>query len=129
MSQELQKIVNSMALKRAESQYRLAQLFTPYGFEAERADYDRVADFMDNLGRAFPQPTPGLLNSLARIEGNLREANAVLAAFSAQGLTPSLTDDQLFVTARNNVIGQRSNTAAFRDAESAAIAEKDAEAA
>lgn len=116
MSVELQKIVNSMALKRAEAQYRLAQLFTPYAFEPERADYDRVAAFLDNPRRAFPQPTPTMASSLDRIEGNLREANAVLGAFAAQGFTPDLSEEQLYVTARNNVVGQRANTAAFRNA-------------
>ena len=115
MSEALQKIVNAQAIRRAEQQYRLAQLFTPFGFEAERQDFDRVAAFLDTPRRAFPQPTDGIASSLSRIEATLRETNALLEAFEAQGLTPQLTDDQLFVTAKANVTGQRANTAAYRD--------------
>lgn len=99
----LQTLANSTAIKRAEQQYRLATLFTPFGFTPERVDYDRVAVFLDNPRQAFPQPSEGLNNSLARIEIALAETAALLGAFEAQGITPSLTADQLFTTAKANV--------------------------
>jgi len=116
MSEALQKIVNAQAIRKAEQQYRLAQLFTPYGFEAERQDYDRVAAFLHTPRRAFPQPTDGIASSLARIEASLHETDALLSAFEAQGLTPQLDADKLYVTAKANVTGQRGNTAAYHDA-------------
>lgn len=100
----LQKLANTSAIKRAENQYRLARLFTPYQWEPERVDYDRVAAFLDNPRIPFPQPTEALNSSLARIESALVEANALLGAFSAQGIEPTLDADQLFTTARANVI-------------------------
>ena len=116
MSEALQKIVNAQAIRRAEQQYRLAQLFTPFGFEAERQDYDRVAAFLDNPRRAFPQPTDGIASSQNRIEASLRETQALLEAFEAQGLAPQMDADKLFITAKANVTGQRANTAAYHDA-------------
>jgi hypothetical protein len=39
-----------------------------------------------------------------RIEGALAEANALLGAFATQGIEPTLDADQLFITARANVV-------------------------
>ena len=100
----LQKLANASAIKRAENQYRLARLFTPYQWEPERVDYDRVAVFLDNPRTPFPQPTEALNSSLSRIEGALAEANALLGAFATQGIEPTLDADQLFITARANVV-------------------------
>ena len=63
----LQTLVNSAAIRIAEAQYRLANLFTPYQWNPERADFDRVAVFLDNPDRAFPAPSDGIKNSLDRM--------------------------------------------------------------
>lgn len=99
----LQILANNTAIKRAEQQYRLATLFTPFGFTPERVDYDRVAVFLTEPRKAFPQPSEGLNNSLARIEIALAETGALLGAFEAQGIAPTLDADQLFTTAKANV--------------------------
>ena len=99
----LQTLVNSAAIRVAEAQYRLANLFTPYQWNPERADFDRVAVFLDNPDRAFPAPTDGIKNSLDRIKATLGEQRLILHAFSAQGIEPTLTADQLFATAKANV--------------------------
>ncbi len=99
----LQQLANQQAIIRAENQFRLARLFTPYGFEPERVDYDRVAVFLDNPRTPFPQPTEALNTSLSRIETNLATANALLDAFKAQGIEPTLDADKLFSTAKANV--------------------------
>ena len=99
----LQTLVNSAAIRIAEAQYRLANLFTPYQWNPERADFDRVAVFLDNPDRAFPAPTDGIKNSLDRIKTTLGEQRLILQAFSAQGIEPTLTADQLFATAKANV--------------------------
>lgn len=112
----LQQLANQQAVKLAEAQYRLARLFTPYAFIPERVDYDRVAAFLGNPRAAFPQPTEALNTSLARIESATTEANALLEAFKAQGIEPSLDADQLFVTAKTNVEGSAANTASYRNA-------------
>ena len=112
----LQTLVNSAAIRVAEAQYRLANLFTPYQWNPERADFDRVAAFLDNPDRAFPAPTDGIKNSLDRIKTTHGEQRLILQAFSAQGVEPNLTPDQLFVTAQANVAGNRMNTAAYQDA-------------
>lgn len=103
----LQAIVNSAALKKAEAQYRFANLFTPYSFDPERIDFDRVAGLLSTPNIAFPQPSDTVRASLERITASLVEQTAILEAFKAQGTEPTLTPDQLFVTARNNVIGNR----------------------
>lgn len=108
----LQPLVNAQAIRLAEAQYRLATLFTPYGFQPERIDYDRVAAFLDNPERAFPQPTDGIRTSLDRIKVTIAEARGILAALAAQ-CEPDLSEDQLFVTAQANVSGNRMNTAAY----------------
>lgn len=115
MTNPLQTLVNAQAIKLAEAQYRLATLFTPYGFQPERVDYDRVAAFLDNPEAAFPQPSDGIRNSLGRIKTEMAEARGILAALAAQ-CEPDLTGDQLFVTAKANVTGSRANTAAYQAA-------------
>lgn len=112
----LQTLVNQAAIRVAEAQYRLANLFTPYQWNPERADFDRVAAFLDNPDRAFPAPSDGIKNSLDRIKATLAEQRLILQAFSAQGTEPSLTADQLFTTAQANVSGNRMNTAAYQSA-------------
>lgn len=111
----LQPLVNAQAIRLAEAQYRLATLFTPYAFQPERVDYDRVAAFLDNPDRAFPQPTDGIRTSLDRIEATIAEARGILAALAAQ-CEPDLSEDQLFVTAQANVAGNRTNTVAYNQA-------------
>lgn len=112
----LQTLVNQAAIRVAEAQYRLANLFTPYQWNPERADFDRVAAFLDNPDRAFPAPSNGIKNSLDRIKATLGEQRLILQAFSAQGVEPTLTADQLFTTAMTNVAGNRMNTAAYQAA-------------
>ena len=112
----LQTLVNSAAIRVAEAQYRLANLFTPYQWNPERADFDRVAVFLDDPDRAFPAPSDGVKNSLDRIKATLAEQRLILQAFAAQGVEPTLTADQLFVTAQANVSGNRMNTAAYQAA-------------
>ena len=109
----LQTLLNAQCIKRAEQQYRLATLFTPYGYQPERVDFDRVEAFLDNPARAFPQPTDGIKNALSRIGTVLTEANALIGALAAQGVEATLTPDQLFATAQANVRGNRTNTAMY----------------
>lgn len=109
----LQTLVNAQAVRKAEAQYRMAVLFTPYGFQPERVDFDRMEAFMDNPERAFPNPTDAVKTSLDRTLGNLTEANAMLQAFAAQDIKPTLTPDQLFTTAVANVAGNRMNAAIY----------------
>ena len=99
----IQLLVNTHALKKAEAQYRLARLFTPFNFEPEQIDFDRVAAFIGNINAAFPQPTENMANALARVDSDLSSAAAILDAFEAQGVTPTLTEEHLFVSARANV--------------------------
>lgn len=99
----LQILVNAEAIKKAEAQYRLARLFTPFNYEPERVDFDRVAAFIGDTARAFPQPTESMANALARIDTALNSSTAILQAFEAQGTTPTLDAEQLYETARLNV--------------------------
>lgn len=112
----LQQIVNAAAIKVAEAQYRLANLFTPYSFDPERVDFDRVQAFLGNVHAAFPQPSDAVKLSLDRTAATLVEQQAILGAFKAQGTEPTLTADELFITARNNVAGNRVNTSAYKAA-------------
>lgn len=112
----LQLIVNSAAVKVAEAQYRLANIFTPYGYNPARPDFDRVAEFLDDPHRAFPMPTDGIKSSLDRITQSLNEQRAILGAFKAQGTEPTLDAEQLFLTAQANVAGNRMNTATYNQA-------------
>jgi len=108
----LQAIVNAAAIKVAEAQYRLANLFTPYSFDPERVDFDRVEAFLDNVHAAFPQPSDAVKLSLDRTAATLVEQRAILAAFEAQGTEPTLSGDELYTQARNAVVGNRLTRAA-----------------
>lgn len=99
----LQQIVNSAAIKLAEQQYRLARYYTPFNFEPEQVDYERVAAFMDDVHRPFPEASPKLQASLETLQAYINEHRAVLSAFEAQGTEPTLTAEQLFITAAANV--------------------------
>jgi len=99
----IQTIVNSAAIKHAESQYRLARYFTPFNFEPERIDFDRVACFTGNVMEAFPDATGNLQAALERTQEQLNEAGAVLQVFEEQGTEPTLSEDELFQTASANV--------------------------
>jgi hypothetical protein len=99
----LQKLTNGAAIKLAEAQFRLARLFTPYGFEPERCDFDRVTAFVEDIDRAFPNPTQPMANALDRIRGELTDNTAMVGAFAAQDIHPTLSSDQLFTTAKENV--------------------------
>lgn len=103
----LQLIVNNAAVKVAENQYRLANLFTPYSFNPERVDFDRVSSFLGNVHAPFPMPSEAIKLSLDRIAGALAEQLAILGAFKAQGTEPTLSSDELFEAAYNNVAGNR----------------------
>ncbi|KII34874.1 hypothetical protein NL64_06325 [Pseudomonas fluorescens] len=108
----LQAIVNAAAVKVAEAQYRLANLFTPYSFDPERVDFDRVGAFLGNVNAAFPQPSEAVKLSLDRTAATLVEQQAILAAFKAQGTEPTLSADELFDAARNSIAGNRLQRAA-----------------
>lgn len=99
----LQTLANAQAIRVAEAKFRMATLFTPYGFQPERPDFDRMDAFLDNPQRAFPNPTVSIQASLDRTLGNLAEGKALLDAFAAQGIEPTLDADQLFTTAKANV--------------------------
>ena len=103
----LQLIVNSAAVKVAEAQYRLANLYTPYSWNPQRVDFDRVAVFLADVHEPFPQPSEAIKLSLDRIAGALAEQLAILNAFKAQGTEPTLDADTLFATAQANVAGNR----------------------
>lgn len=103
----LQVIVNNAAVKVAENQYRLANLFTPFSFNPERVDFDRVSAFLGDVHAAFPQPSEAIVMSLDRISKALAEQIAILAAFKAQGTEPTLSVDELFSAAHANVAGGR----------------------
>ena len=79
-SNALQVLVNTHATKRAEAQYRMARLFTPYMFEPEQVDFNRVSAFVNDVSAAFPQPTDSINRSLERIQNDMAEANAILNA-------------------------------------------------
>lgn len=111
----LQTVVNAQAIKIAEAQYRLANLFTPYNFNPERVDFDRGEAFLADPYSAFPQPTDGIRRSLDTIIESIAEAKAILDALSSQ-CQPDLDPEQLYVTAKANVVGNRANTAAYRAA-------------
>ena len=99
----LQQVANSTAIQLAEAQYRLARYWTPMNYDPERVDFDRVAVFMDNVKQAFPAATPNLLPRLDDIQGQINQHRESLDALKGAGAEPSLTDDQLFATAKANV--------------------------
>lgn len=103
----LQAIVNDAAVKIAENQYRLANLFTPYSFNPERVDFDRVQVFLGNVHEPFMAPSEAIKMSLDRIASQMATQQAILAAFKAQGTEPTLSGDELFDAAMNNVAGNR----------------------
>ena len=99
----LVNVANSAAIQLAEAQYRLARFFTPFNFDPEQVDYDRVAAFMDDVNRAFPQPSPNLPPRLEDLSRQIATHRSTIDALSDAGAAPDLTAEQLFTTAKANV--------------------------
>ena len=99
----IQNIVNQAAIRNAEAQYRLARYWTPFGFEPEPIDFLRVVSFTADVMEAFPEATGNLQAALKRTQRALDESQAVLEVFKEQGTEPTLSEEQLFITAGANV--------------------------
>lgn len=100
----LNQVANTTAIQLAEAQYRLARYFTPYNFDPERIDYDRVGGFMDDVKRAFPGASPNLLPRLDDLQSQINQHRQTLVALTNAGAEATLTDEQLFATAKANVV-------------------------
>lgn len=100
----LNQVANTTAIQLAEAQYRLARYFTPYNFDPERVDYDRVAEFLDDVKRPFPGASPNLLPRLDDLQGQINQHRQTLKALADAGAEATLTDEQLFTTAKANVV-------------------------
>lgn len=100
----LSKVANSTAIQLAEGQYRLARYFTPFNFDPERIDYDRVAVFLDDVYKAFPNPSPNMAQRLADLQSQIASHREALDALKQADANPTLDEDQLYTTARANVI-------------------------
>jgi len=106
----IQNIVNQAAIRNAESQYRLARYWTPFGFEPEPIDFLRVASFTADVMKAFPEATGNLQIGLERVQKELNESKSVLEVFIEQGTKTTLSEEQLFITAGANVRQQSFST-------------------
>ncbi|WP_075881474.1 hypothetical protein [Vreelandella massiliensis] len=100
----LVQVANNAAIQLAEAQFRLARFFTPYSYDPKRIDYDRVAEFLDDVFVAFPQPTANLKPRLDDLQAQIAQHRQTLAALKDAGAEPDLTDEQLFITAQANVV-------------------------
>lgn len=96
-------VANQAAIQLAEAQYRLARFFTPFNFDPQRVDFDRVAEFMDDVFVAFPQPSPNLGPRLEELNRSIATHRTTIDALKDAGAAPDLTDEQLFITAQANV--------------------------
>lgn len=96
-------VANQAAIQLAEAQYRLARFFTPYNFDPQRVDFDRVAEFMDDVFVAFPQPSQNLGPRLEELNQQVATHRKTIDALKDAGAAPDLTVDQLFTTAQANV--------------------------
>lgn len=97
-------VANQAAIKLAEAQFRLARYFTPMNFEPQRVDFDRVAEFMDDVFTAFPAPSANLGTRLEELNRQIATERTTIDALKDAGAAPDLTDEQLFATAKANVI-------------------------
>ncbi len=96
-------VANQAAIQLAEAQYRLARYWTPYGREPEQVDFDRVAEFMDDVFVAFPAPSANLGPRLEELNRQIATERTTINALRDAGAEPDLTDEQLFLTAKANV--------------------------
>lgn len=99
----LNKVANNAAIQLAESQYRLARYFTPYNFDPERVDFDRVAGFLDDVYQAFPSPTANMAPRLAELQAQITSHRETLVALADADAAPTLDEEQLYMTAKANV--------------------------
>jgi hypothetical protein len=97
-------VANQAAIQLAEAQYKLARYWTPYGFEPQRVDFDRVAEFIADVTVAFPQPSPNLVPRLEELNRQITTHRTTIDALRDAGAEPDLTDEQLFTTAKANVV-------------------------
>ncbi len=97
-------VANQAAIQLAEAQYRLARYFTPMNFEPQRVDFDRVAEFMDDVFTAFPAPSANLGPRLEELNRQITTHHTTIDALRDAGAEPDLTDEQLFTTAKANVV-------------------------
>ena len=103
MTNPLVHVANQAAIRLAEAQYRLARYFCPYGFTPEKIDFDRVTEFLDDVTKAFPQPSANLAQRLEELSHQIATERTTIDALRDAGAEPDLTDEQLFVTAKANV--------------------------
>lgn len=96
-------VANQAAIQLAEAQFRLARYWTPFGREPEKIDFDRVAEFMDDVFVAFPQPSPNLTPRLHELQSAIATHRTTIDALKDAGAEPDLTPEQLFITAQANV--------------------------
>ena len=122
-----QAAMNSLATKvrveQAEQQYRLANYFTPYNFDPEQADFERMGQLIEKYGnqltqKVFGSASPQLQERVAYALNEITQRQGSLEALLAVGAEVTLTDEELYTLACDRVVN---NTRAMSQARLAGV--------
>lgn len=98
-------LANNVAKQLAAEQLRYAQYFTPYGFDPEREDFERVASLiLRPVSECFPGASEAFVSRITSVARNYQTLKENLDALKAAGAEPDLSGDELYQAARNAVV-------------------------
>lgn len=113
MSNQLNPLANSIATQKAVAQLRLANYFTPYGFDPEQVDFDRAGQLLDDgvALEAFANASPNLLQRVDTVVNDYNQSREQLDALTSAGATTDMDNVTAYTQARAQLFN-RSNVAA-----------------
>lgn len=105
----INSLVTKVRMEQAEQQYRLANYFTPYNFDPEQADFDRINALIEKHGneltqKVFGSASPQLQERVDYALNEIVQRQASLEALLAMGAEVAATDEQLYQHAYERVV-------------------------
>lgn len=102
-------LATKVRIEQAEQQYRLANFFTPYSFDPEQVDFDRMGQLIEKYGndlskKVFFAASPSLQEKVDYAVNEIVQRQGALEALIAAGAEVSVTDEQLYQHAQDRVI-------------------------
>jgi len=109
-NEQLDTLADALAQEIATAEMRMANYFTPYGFDPGPQDVVRIKGLMLHYGESvtaevFGQASPNLQSRVANVYAEWNERHNTLLALTKAGAQPTLNEDELFQNARNTIFG------------------------
>ena len=107
---QLNPLAQSVATQKAVAQLRLANYFTPYGFNPEQVDFDRAGSLLESATArdAFASASPNLLNRVDTVVNDWEQANEQLDALANAGATIDMDNVTAYTQARAQLFDRAS---------------------